>query len=141
MRSLALSPLARKIIEAAAIDAYPKEAVGVLLGWEGAMAAYPLTTTAKRTAWQVVTDDETEHRMSEHFGSAILGEFHSHPDELPTASAEDKRELRECTTPYLGDGSFMVILGVWPGRRRPWRFRWAGYQLSGEKVHRVRLLY
>jgi proteasome lid subunit RPN8/RPN11 len=136
-----LQAVAQKIIEASAIDAYPKEAVGLLLGLEAIVgAAYNMTSVKDRSRYGVQTLTEIEHRLHEHFGSAIIGEFHSHPEDTPAASPEDRKEMVHNDTPYLGDGSFMLIAAVWPGKRKPWRFKWQAYQVVGEKVVRVRLL-
>lgn len=142
MNSLALPPLTRRIIEAAAIDAYPKEAIGVILGTSNiGVAAFPIATTSKRSAWGVEVLDDTELRLAEHLGiDNIIGEFHSHPGATAAASPADKHEMLHNNTPYLGDGSYMCVLGIWPGKAKPWRFQWAVYQVTGEKIRRVRLL-
>jgi proteasome lid subunit RPN8/RPN11 len=79
-----------------------------------------------------------ENRAHEIFGDSIIGEFHSHPEVPPTASEEDIRQMIDNTTPYIGDGSFMFIVGIHPLKRKPWwSFKTKAYRLVGEKVKRV----
>lgn len=57
-----------------------------------------------------------------------LGEWHTHPEEVPSPSCLDywewRRLVKKCS--YLGDELFFVIVGTsrvcaWEGRRRSWR--------------------
>jgi proteasome lid subunit RPN8/RPN11 len=126
------------------VDAYPKEAIGVLLGRGSNTVSdiFAFQVPEKRTIWETTTSDENELRVLEWFGAdRILGEWHTHPNASPTASPTDKAEMLSANNPYIGDGSFMLITSIHVGKRKPyWCFREKAYRMVGERVKRCELI-
>jgi proteasome lid subunit RPN8/RPN11 len=114
------------VLKAAAIDTHPKEAVGLLLGQYttaeilSVERVLPVTATRIRTNDEVEIADEVAHRLDNALGDWIVGEFHSHTTGLPKASPEDKAHILDGDRPE-------VIVYIWPGRRKDWRFSIRAY--------------
>ena len=148
-RHIEIAGSARLIMEAAAIEVFPCETYGLLLGENGIIAqAYP-SQCVTRTETKVSFEDEPQERLIEKFGSLVIGDFHSHPNEHPTLSRpRDFRLWRDkiasdawdlLTEPHIGDGFASVILSLWPGKRKPWCFRWMVYVVVGNRIRKGRI--
>jgi proteasome lid subunit RPN8/RPN11 len=132
-----ITRVAFDVVCASAIDAYPKEAIGLLLGSGFVEASFSFQVPKVRTRWEVKTDDDSELRPYEYFGDRIIGEWHTHPEDNPTATQTDKDELLVSNTPYIGDGFYMLIVSIHPITRKPhWSLRHKGYVVRGERVVR-----
>lgn len=79
-----------------------------------------------------VADNESEGAM-DFFGDMLIGDFHSHPEDYPTASKTDKEEM---LTDYP-DGSIHVICGVWPKKRGGFTYKWKAYTTHLHRIYRV----
>lgn len=143
-----ISSVAALTMKAAAIEVFPRETIGLLLGWTAGedsfvVAAYP-QQDAYRTAWSVKTFD-SEFSLVDWFDSALIGDFHSHPNTWPTLSRirDSGREADEwelLNLPHSHDGFVALILGIWPKKRAPgWAFRWSAYTVENGQVIRAKL--
>lgn len=130
-----ISPLAVRAIRFAAVETYPFECMGVLIGsyqgkdhWRVSLAVpYQM---AERKRWSVEAAESS--RLADDFwGDSVVGEFHSHPSCLPTLSKGDPK----CDFEEMEEGAVEIIAAIWPGRR-DWNVRLRGYARLGDRLHR-----
>ena len=125
-------------IMAAASQSYPFETMGELLGEDRADLAMITAVQVHRldeaTRCKTFLSTERDERVKDFLEDYIIGGFHSHPDEYPTASQLDKDDFLE----NYPDG-VMVICGIWPSKRAPWAFRWKAYAAKSGRVRRIKL--
>lgn len=129
-----LSPEVRQALCAAAAEMHPEECFGVLLGKRrrsgldvGSIYTYQKCRRGrdKKTNYRwVEVQVEEEERVDELLGDGAIGDFHSHPDESTTLSADDRADLLD-----QGNGWVSVVISVWPSKAKwkDWNFRLKAY--------------
>lgn len=131
---LQVSDVAMREMRFTAAESYPLEVSGVLLGEPGAVSvAIPFTKYVARSNWEL---DAGELRALEEIAELvypelkIIGGYHSHTRGYTTASHVDKEQMEE--------DDYEVIVNVWPGKRKTFRFSEKAYHKSFDgKVSRV----
>jgi len=137
---IVLSADAERTIKAAALEVHPDESLGVLLGSGGknvmlVTAAYVYQRCKRRSTWVEVGEEE-EERIEDFFGEEIIGDVHTHPDDLPSISSNDRMGVIGS-----GDGFVSMIVSVWPTKRFPhWCFRFRAYFNDDGKVRRAKIV-
>jgi hypothetical protein len=106
---------------------------------------------ADRKPTGISVDDEPMARIREVFSSdLILGDYHSHPNDTAFLSrmkstthragygiGSDEFDMLHQNDSF--DGMISLVIGVWPGKRKPWRYHWRGFIAQSGKVRRVRI--
>lgn len=144
-----LLPAARRLIEVSALENYPREAIGILLGdqvkVEGSLrvrwwitSAWQHASTEVRTTHRVIVDDPAESQACSTLGPWVLGWWHSHPDDTPLASDNDITVHADPR--QLGvTRDLMLIVGITDAPTAP-KYHWRAYRRSGAKVVETRLV-
>ena len=145
MREIALAEEARKVMHFSVAESYPLEVAGILIGHDGpgyvtktswVIAAIPFTRYEKRGMWSLTIEDARHLEDVVHMiypDMDIVGGFHSHTRGVTTASQEDKEGIEE--------DDFELVVSVWPGKRKPFRFVEKAYYKNLEgKIQRVHLV-
>lgn len=145
-----------KIIQAAAIEVFPRESFGLLLGeWKGDDAIVHdvfIHQAVFRSVSTVILKDEPQFRILDWFGDGVLGDWHSHPNESPVLSRikdfrnkkvqEMSDEWEMLHAPHLGDGSVGIITSIYPITRKPgWSFKTACYYVTDGKLKKGIIQY
>ncbi len=130
------APLAVRMMRFAAIEHRNRkgnlleasaELLGYTLGDHAHIdAIYPYGKVEFRTRGQVKIADEESESAWDYFDDLILGDFHTHPEEL----LED-----------YPDGSLMVICGVWPRKRGGYSYKWKVYGSHMNQVYRAKEVF
>lgn len=115
-----LSSFAYDAICFAAVETYPKECFGFLIGEYTKRLWFVHWATpaqiAQRKPKSVVT--RSDEKAAKYFGAAMVGTFHSHPEEPPTASDTDKADM---SMPEV-----QIITSIYKSGAS-WRFRVSAY--------------
>jgi proteasome lid subunit RPN8/RPN11 len=114
-------------VAAHALEGYPFEVCGVLLGREGVVEGVVRTVNQEqeqpRVRYAIAPEDLLRiQRESRARGQEIVGFYHSHPDHPARPSETDRRIAAE----GLSDGVLHVVVGVAAGQRAEpagWVFR------------------
>jgi proteasome lid subunit RPN8/RPN11 len=141
-----------KVLQAAAIEVFPRESFGLLLGeWDGDDAVVTgvfIHQAVFRSVSTIILKDEPQHRIMDWFGyDNILGDWHSHPNEPPVLSRMKdfkNKKVQEMTDewgmlhePHMGDGHVAAITSVYPSIRKPgWVFKSACYHVIKGKIRK-----
>ena len=155
--NLVLTKSKYNIIKAAAIEVFPMESFGLLLGeWDGDNAVVQdvfIYQSVCRTQHKVSLQDESQHRILDWFGAdSVLGDWHSHPNGLPVLSRikdfrnrKTQRESDEWDMLYEqhgGDGYVSLISSICPMERKPgWSFRTVCYYTYGRRIRKGKVIY
>ncbi len=133
------------LLKAAAIEAYPLECFGFLLGSvQGNTATVTRVLNSSRThkrgtnqhiSWLQQPSEEVYGRLEDFFGDGLIGDYHSHPSSTPTLSPADRSATAQ--EDYL----VYLVIGIWPSRRKPfWRFKLGGYVREGKRLRTAHIL-
>lgn len=140
-----------RILQAAAIEVFPRESFALLLGEWDRQDAHVSDVFIHQAVFRSVTTiilwDEPQHRMLDWFGDDVLGDWHSHPNEPPRLSRmadfknkkvkEMSDEFGMLNEPHMGDGAVSLITSVYPVARRPWwSFRSVCYYVTKGRIRR-----
>jgi len=91
----------------------------------------------ERTRWVIDTLPESDFRLQDYLGENIIGDYHSHPEHLPTASKVDKDDWIR----LYPDGMIAIITAIWPTKKSPgFTFRHKAYTVHLGKVYRAQLI-
>lgn len=130
-----IAPLALRAIRFAAIETYPHECIGGLVGhyvapdqWEVDLAVPYQVAKRKRAS---VTAPGSSKLAEDFWGDQMVGEFHSHPCEVPTLS----KGAPLCDFEEMEEGAIEIIAAIWPGKR-DWNVRFRAYARLGDRLHR-----
>jgi len=141
-----------EIIQAAAIEVFPMESFGLLLGdFRGDTAHIHnifIHQAVYRTRQTIILKDESRNRVLDWFSDRVLGDWHSHPNE--PASISRMRDFKDKKTkqmtdewgmlnePYSGEGTIALVVSVYPKIKRPlWGFKLKAYCVDGGKIVRM----
>ncbi len=135
MKGIYIGDTILDLMMAAAIDSWPKEASGHLLGFatsaaSWAMGIFPFQQDDNRSANGVNTTTSEEmvaYLLEDH----RLGGFHSHTNGVCAMSPTDK----------IGCRDIEAIVSIRPGKRKPWLFEIKVYQeIEPEKWRRMEVI-
>lgn len=126
-RVIEIPQLIRRTILASAAEVYPNETFGFLIGDSKIQSAFPVQQT-NRSPKRVWFFDEIGDRVSEVLDDLIVGDFHSHPNTTAYLSKLDTSSL--FADVHSADGHISLVVGIWPGKRVPWRTLWSVYYLD-----------
>lgn len=115
-----------------------KEAFAWLLGeytklntW-AVFAVVPDQIAEVRTRSSITTHDISDQaHIHLDMGKLIVGSFHSHPDDTPSASDADKKDLE--------DGDCLVIAGIHT-KHKGFSFRFKGYVNDSGRIKRAEII-
>lgn len=122
-----LSPLAKAMLRAAAIDCYPREASGWLLGTEEngsvhVFAPLPIAQADFRRLYRngecAVSIETSTDLIAPEIAHYVVGGFHSHPDDKTVCFSEADKEA--CS-------DLEIVVAVTLGARGQWRIRMGAY--------------
>lgn len=127
--ALTITPQAQAAILAAAAQALPNEACGLLFGTPSRIeTAHPATNVHPEPARHFEIDPAAlvaAHKAARHGGPTLIGYFHSHPNGLARPSATDAAMAS-------GDGRIWAIAAA--GEVSLWRDAPSGFEALSYRV-------
>lgn len=145
-----------KLLQAAAIEVFPRESFGLLLGeWDGDNAKVHdvfIHQAVHRTITTIILKLEPQNRIIDWFGQDnVLGDWHSHPNEPPRLSRikdYTHKKVQELTDewgmlnePHMGDGHVALITSVYPTTMKPeWSFKCACYYVAKGRIRKGKVI-
>ena len=151
MKLLTVGHCARKIIETAAIEIFPHECFGFILGdCNHVVYAYPFQKVKRfsnEAAAGVTIDTETVNAVLEHLGEEeVMGDFHSHPNQSAYLSrireTDDSDEWDLLHSDDSLDGKISLIVSVYPAKTsKSFNFRWLAYTVESGKIHKLKVKF
>ena len=130
-RLIHIPRVVRRCVEFSAAESFPLEVAGLIIGTQDAFAAVVgITTYAARGNDHLTAAGDYATIAVALFGTAFVGEFHSHPVESPALSKDDRASM----------GNVEWIVGVRCGYKR-WLFEHRVYTMINKRARVAKIVW